>query len=93
MERQIPVMGPGRVIVEVSGGLVQVVHVPEGIEAVVVDHDELSDETTPPERVREVVAESPELPWGKEGYSYRDEMRPGAAASRLKEKPGRGRGL
>lgn len=71
-----PVMANGRVIVEVSGGVVQVVHVPEGVFAVVVDHDELSDETTPPERVREVVGESPELPWGHPGYDYRDEMTP-----------------
>lgn len=71
-------MKDGRVIVEVSGGLVQVVHTPVGIEAVVVDHDELSDPSTPKERVRKVMADSAELPWGHEGYAYRPEMTTGA---------------
>jgi hypothetical protein len=65
-----------KVIIEVSGGLVNATWAPDGIEVVVVDHDNLTDEDTPEEDVAEIVAATPELPWGESGYDYRDSMEP-----------------
>lgn len=63
-----------KVIVEVAGGLVNAVWAPEGIEVVIVDHDNLEDADTPVEDIVETVARSSELPWGAQGYDYRPEL-------------------
>lgn len=61
---------PNKVIVEVNGGLVDVVWTPPGVEAVVVDWDHLQDADCDVEDARAIVAASPELPWGSERYPY-----------------------
>lgn len=63
---------PNKVIVECSGGVVQVVWTPPGVQAVLVDWDDLGDSDTDLERRKEIVAETPELPWGSERYPYPD---------------------
>lgn len=59
-----------KVIVEASGGVVQVVWTPPGVEAVVVDWDDFGDADSDPEQLKEIVAKTPELPWGTDGYPY-----------------------
>ena len=68
---------PGsKVVIETMQGLVSHVHAPEGLEIVVVDHDALGDpELASDDDVREVMAKSPSLPWGSDGYDYRSAMR------------------
>jgi hypothetical protein len=68
---------PGqKVVVETMEGLVSSVHAPEGIAVVVVDHDALADpDLVSDEDVRELMTQTPELPWGQDGYTYRKVMR------------------
>lgn len=83
-ERTVAPLPSGKVIVEMAGGNCQACWTPAAVGYELVDHDNLADPETSEESVAQLVAATAELPWGSDGFDYREAMfnRPNLALDR-----------